>query len=308
MKAITLQDYKQRLLRVLVHIQQQLDEPLSLEELARLAHFSPFHFHRMFKGMLGESVQSHIRRLRLERSAARLKSGDWPVTRIALDSGFETPEAFTRAFKAMFGTSPTRYRSSRRPPRPPRGRPVASGIHYHESSRLRHFKAAKFGDEDMNVTVQTIPARRVAFVHHLGPYATCSTAWDTLGAFLGKEGLLGGDSLFIGICHDDPEVTPPDRIRYDACVTVDDKFMPQGEIGVQTIPGGEYAVTTHFGSYETLGESYARLLGQWLPRSGRELRSTPCLEIYLNDPNSTAPGDLLTDIRGPLQSANEEHP
>jgi AraC family transcriptional regulator len=305
MKAITLQVYKQRLLRVLVHIQQQLDEPLSLEELARLAHFSPFHFHRMFKGMLGESVQSHIRRLRLERSAARLKSGDWPVTRIALDSGFETPEAFTRAFKAMFGTSPTRYRSSRRPPR---GRPVASGIHYHESSRLRHFKAAKFGDEDMNVTVQTIPARRVAFVHHLGPYATCSTAWDTLGAFLGKEGLLGGDSLFIGICHDDPEVTPPDRIRYDACVTVDDKFMPQGEIGVQTIPGGEYAVTTHFGSYETLGESYARLLGQWLPRSGRELRSTPCLEIYQNDPNSTAPEDLLTDIHVPLQSAKKEHP
>jgi AraC family transcriptional regulator len=76
MKAITLQDYKQRLLRVLVHIQQQLDRPLSLEELARLAHFSPFHFHRVFKGMLGESVQSHLRRLRLERSAARLKSGD----------------------------------------------------------------------------------------------------------------------------------------------------------------------------------------------------------------------------------------
>jgi AraC family transcriptional regulator len=308
MKAITLQDYKQRLLRVLVHIQQQLDRPLSLEELARLAHFSPFHFHRVFKGMLGESVQSHLRRLRLERSAARLKSGDWPVTRIALDSGFETPEAFTRAFKAMFGASPSRYRARRRPPRPPQGRPAASGIHYHETSRLRNFKAAQFGGKDMKVTIQTMPSRRVAFVHQVGPYSDCSTAWDILGAFLGKEGLLGGDSLFIGICHDDPEVTPPDRIRYDACVTVDDEFVSQGEIGVQTIPGGEYAVATHFGSYETLGESYARLLGQWLPRSGRELRATPGFEIYVNDPNSTEPEDLLTDIHLPLQSAKQENP
>jgi AraC family transcriptional regulator len=303
MKAITLQVYKQRLLRVLVHIQQQLDEPLSLEELARLAHFSPFHFHRVFKGMLGESVQSHIRRLRLERSATRLKSGDWPVTRIALDSGFETPEAYTRAFKGMFGTSPSRYRSHRRPPRPPQTRLVASGIHYHETPALRHFKAAKLEDKDMNVTIQTIPPRRVAFVHHVGPYAKCSEAWEILGAFLGKEGRLGGDSLFIGICHDDPEVTPQEKIRYDACVTVDEQFVPQGEIGVQTIPGGEHAVTTHFGSYETLGESYARLLGQWLPRSGRELRATPCFEIYLNDPNSTAPEDLVTDIHLPLQPA-----
>ena len=160
----------------------------------------------------------------------------------------------------------------------------------------------------MNVTIQNLPSRRVAFVHHVGPYSSCGAAWDTLGAFLGKEGLLGGDSLFIGICHDDPEVTPQGRIRYDACVTVDDGFVPQGEIGVQTIPGGEYAVTTHFGSYETLGESYARLLGQWLPRSGRELRATPGFEIYLNDPNSTAPEDLVTDIHLPLQPIQKNKP
>jgi len=89
--------------------------------------------------------------------------------------------------------------------------------------------------------------------------------------------------------------------QMDACATVDDNFAPQGEIGVQSISGGEYAVATHFGPYDTLGETYARLMGQWLPRSGREMRSTPCFEVYLNDPNSTAPEDLLTDIHVPLE-------
>jgi AraC family transcriptional regulator len=119
--------------------------------------------------------------------------------------------------------------------------------------------------------------------------------------FLGKEGLLGGGSQFIGICHDDPAVTPPDKIRYDACATVDGKFRPGGEIGVQVIPGGDYAVMTHFGPYENLGDSYAKLLGQWLPRSGRRLRAAPCFEIYFNAPENTEPEDLVTDIHAPLE-------
>lgn len=305
MRTITLQDYKQRMLRVLVRIQQQLDDRLSLEDLAQVAHFSPYHFHRVFKGMLGESVQSHIRRLRLERSAAQLKSTRWPVTRIALASGYETPEAFTRAFRAMFGASPSRFRSARSPARSKPGDLTASGVHYQRGTPPRNFKAAAFSPSHMKITLQNLPPRRVAFVHHVGPYSKCGAAWDTLGMYLGKDGRLGGDSLFIGICHDDPNVTPPDKIRYDACVTVDDSFAPQGDIGVQTVAGGEYAVSTHCGPYETLGETYGRMMGQWLPRSGREMRSTPCFEVYLNDPNSTEPADLLTDIHIPLEPTHQ---
>ena len=68
------------------------------------------------------------------------------------------------------------------------------------------------------------------------------------------------------------------------------------------IPGGDYAVVTHFGPYHKLGETYARLFGEWLPRSGRELGPSPSFEVYLNDPESTEPDDLLTDICVPLQS------
>ncbi len=153
----------------------------------------------------------------------------------------------------------------------------------------------------MNVTIQRIEPMRVAFLRHVGPYNEVSATWDKLLPGLGKEGLLGGDSRFIGICHDDPEVTPAEKIRYDACVTIDTSFTLMGDIGLQTIAGGEYAVTTHFGSYDKLGRTYAKLFGQWLPRSGRELRSLPCFEIYLNDLESTEPEELLTDIYVPLE-------
>jgi len=69
MRAETEQSYKERVLRVLMYIHSHLDETMSLEDLAGIAHFSPFHFHRIFRGMTGESVKEHIRRLRLERAA-----------------------------------------------------------------------------------------------------------------------------------------------------------------------------------------------------------------------------------------------
>ena len=110
MKPVTLRDYKERLLRVLVYIQQHLDEPLALETLAARACLSSCHFHRVFTGMIGESLQSHIRRLRLERAATRLKHSTMPVVQVALEAGYETHESFSRAFRIAFATSPTDYR------------------------------------------------------------------------------------------------------------------------------------------------------------------------------------------------------
>jgi AraC family transcriptional regulator len=153
----------------------------------------------------------------------------------------------------------------------------------------------------MNVKIQTIKPLRVAFLRHVGPYSAVGETWDRFLPILGKDGWLGGRSMLLGVCHDDPEVTPPDKIRYDACLTVGETFTPDGEIGVQVIAGGPYAVTTHYGPYAGLGETYIRLLGHWLPRSGRELRASPCFEVYLNDPQTTEPEDLLTDIYAPLK-------
>jgi AraC family transcriptional regulator len=298
MKESRSNDHQERMLRVLVHLQRHLDEDLSLKELARVACFSPYHFHHIFTGMMGESLKEHVRRLRLERAATQLKLGEQSVTNIALDAGYQNHESFTRAFRAAFGVAPSRFRSAKSPRAAIAAR---SGVHYRTDGKLSAFKPAKQGADDFHVTVKTLKPMRVAFMRHTGPYDQVGTTWDKLLPLLGKEGFLGGDTLFIGIPHDDPDVTQPHRLRYDACVSVDAKFQPRRNIGAQTIEGGDYAVATHFGPYAKLSGSYARLLGQWLPRSGRELRALPCFEIYLNSPEGTDPEDLITDIHAPLE-------
>ena len=245
---------------------QHLDEELKLEELACIACFSMYHFHRIFRGMLGESVKEHIRRLRLERAAARLKRTDMSITTIALEAGYESHEAFTRAFKAMGGLSPSEFRLrngswSRST--------ASSGVCYLEGKPVTDFNPVQSGGVSMKVQLKTLKPMRVAFVRHIGPYNECSKAWDRLTPELGRRGMLGADTRFIGLCHDDPDITPPEKVRYDACVTVGEDYTPEGEIGVQMIAGGEYAVTTHFGPYDRVGETYARFFGGWLPKSGR---------------------------------------
>ena len=297
MRTATLHDYKQRMLRVLDHIQRHLGDSLSLDDLARIACFSPCHFHRVFHGMMGESVKEYVRRLRLERSATQLKLGSASILDIALEAGYDSHEAFTRSFKAAFGAAPSRFRlaSHQQTANAP------SGIHYGQPITIRFRTLRKGGT--MKVEIRQLQSLRVAFIRHTGPYSEVGQTWDRLLTFMGKEGYLAGNPMMLGICHDDPEVTPPDKIRYDACLAVDESFSPTGDIGIQTVDGGEYAVTTHHGPYNNVGRTYSELLGQWIPRSGHELRNQPCFEVYVNDPQSTPPEELLTDIFVPIQAA-----
>lgn len=287
----TQRDYAERILRVLVHIQNHLDDELNLDDLATLACFSPFHFHRIFRGMVGEPVREHIRRLRLERAALQLlKSRQPSVVDVALEAGYETHEAFTRAFRARFGQSPSDYRHTHRCVAP-------AGVFYSPDGTVTSFDPLQAGGKDMEAKTTTLEKMHVAFVRHVGPYAEVGAAWQQLCAWAGPKGLLGPQTKMLGMCHDDPEVTAPEKIRYDACVVVGDDVRPDGNIGVQTIEGGRYATTTHRGSYSKLAETYGLLVGQWMPAHDLEpVAGQPSLEFYLNDPQQTPEDDLRTDV------------
>jgi AraC family transcriptional regulator len=297
MRPETEQAYKERILRVLGHIHQHLDDALDLEELAAIAHFSPYHFHRVFRGMVGETLMEHVRRLRLERAAHRLKFTDQPVTRIAFDAGYEAHEAFTRAFGAMFGVAPSQYRLAHKPVFTGG---ATSGVHYDPDDRPIAFTPYSSGGPPMDVRLETVAPMRVAFIRNVGPYCDGGKAWMKLFGGAGPRGLAARSPKMLGVCHDDPDVTPADKIRYDACLVVDGSVQPEGEVGIQEVGGGEYAVATHRGSYETLSKTYSQLYGEWLPASGREPRSSPPFEVYLNSPQNTAPADLVTEIYLPL--------
>ncbi len=297
MKTVTQNDYHQRILRVLVYIQSHLDHALDCGELASLAHFSPFHFHRVFRGMVGEPVMEHVRRLRLERSAHQLMTTDRAVTQIAFDAGYETHEAFTRAFRTMFDASPTQFREVHR--RIPL-RQVASGVHYSPGGKVEAFEALQEETHTMEVRIVEAKPMRVAFMRHVGPYDQVACTWQKFMTFAFTRGWFKAGTWVLAVVHDDPEITPPDRLRYDVCITVDDQFQPDGEVGVQETAGGRYAVTTHRGPYERLGDTYAKLMGRWLPANDEQPAHGPCLEVYLNNPQQTPPEDLLTEIHIPL--------
>nr|WP_274703381.1 GyrI-like domain-containing protein [Aminiphilus circumscriptus] len=133
------------------------------------------------------------------------------------------------------------------------------------------------------------------------PYAASGAAWGRLCGNPAVQSRLTPESLFIGICYDDPDVTEADKIRMDVCVSVDASFVPEDGIEVQTIEGGEYARVIHKGSYDGLHGVYRALYGEWIPASGREPKETPSFEIYLNDCTTTPPEELLTEIRVPLR-------
>jgi AraC family transcriptional regulator len=280
-KADTLESYHERLARVLAYIEGHLDEPLPLEDLAAVACFSPYHFHRVFRGMVGESVKEHVRRLRLERAARRLLGSDSTVLALALDAGYETPESFTRAFEARFGLAPSVFRGN--------------GGKMNAVS-----KSEKAALPAVDVTVRRMQPLRVAYVRHIGPYNQVGEAWSKLMMWAGPKGVLGPNAVRLGISHDDPEITPPERLRYDAALAVPDSVTGSGEVAIQEIGGGEYAVAIHRGPYDRLNQTYAALCGQWLPASGREARNAPPLEFYRTSFGQAPPEEFVTEIYLPL--------
>jgi len=282
----TLQDHQERILRALVFIDTHPREELSLEQLARVACFSPFHFHRIFAAHVGESVASYVRRVRLDAAATSLAHESTLVTRLAMDAGYDTPGAFSRAFMQKFKLSPTAFRKRMRARF--RREPFSLKTHPQE--------------EIMKPEIRTVPERTLIFVRRTGDYGTSSSgAWSAICGYAFPRGLVGPGAQFIGMSHDDPTITPSDQLRYDACITVDRPVTPEGEVGVRTLPAGRIAVFLHKGPYEELSKTYEAIYGSWLPASGAELAERPNYEIYLNMPGETAPEELLTEICLPLK-------
>ncbi len=300
MKEQTFEDYRQRMLAVLVHVQLHLDSELPLEELARVANFSPFHFHRLFHSLVGESVKEHVRRLRLERAAHQLRHTGQPVTEIALSAGYQTPESFTRAFQKMCQQSPTEFRAAR-------GAaafgPAPTHVHFVAEGTLIDFCPAFPGQGALPALVvrfEQLPEMRIAFARHVGAYEETDEAVERLFRWAGPRGLLTEPAAFFGIAYDDPAVTPPEKLRYDAALEVPETVTPAGDIGIQLLPSRMYAITLHRGTYETLGTTYSRFCGEWLPLSGREVLAAPALEFYLNSPQDAPPAELQTEIYLPV--------
>jgi AraC family transcriptional regulator len=279
--------YAARLARVLDHIYDHLDEPLDIERLAEIACLSPYHWHRIYHAMYGESLAATVRRLRLHRAAGFLANGTMPIAEIAERSGYGSLQSFTRTFSTVFGVPPAQYRNA--------------GTH----TRFRPSFATpgEFEMTNDDVVIRNVEGFDLLTVDHAGPYMEIGKAFDTLMGWLASRSLLSGEMRMIGLYYDDPALVKESELRSKAGVWLPHAVdVPDGLVQVTRVVGGKYAVLRHQGPYADMAAAYQWLYGEWLVNSDHEAADAPVFEAYLNNPKNTAPAQLLTDICLPLAS------
>jgi len=304
-------EYEKRVNRVIDHVRLHLADELTLTALARVAAFSPFHFHRVFWAITGETLFGFIHRLRIEKAAGALLTGlDRSILEVALDHGFSSAATFARAFRAHFGMSATEWRSG--------GADRWRRRHEQESNPSKqdrnHGKARarrradtprkRLEEASMNVHVGQLPTHHVAYMRHVGPYGPhgIPAVWKRLNDWIRTRGLEGPESIRIGIGYDDPTITPHEKCRYDACVVVPPDFMGDKWVNVMDVPGGAYAVSAWSGTTHEIEEAWQSLYRTWLPGSGYEPDDRPCLEVYRGRPDVEGrPGAFRCDLCVPVR-------
>jgi AraC family transcriptional regulator len=274
--------YAERVQRVVDFVAAHLDEPLDLETLARVAFFSPYHFHRIYRSLIGETAAETLRRLRLHRAAGDIIGGPAPLARIAKRAGYGSVAAFTRAFTSDYGVPPAQYRRQGRLMAPPRN-PIAPE------------------DNMYPVTIKTIdPVHLITFPHR-GPYIDIGPVFERLFAWAGGRGLMAPQTRSIGVYYDDPAAVPAKELRSAAGISVPaGTTAPDAQAAILDITGGRHAVLTHLGPYAELDNAYKWLYREWLPQSGEEPADRPIFEEYLNNPRELPPNEWLTAVCLPL--------
>ncbi len=286
-----------RLIRALNAVAQRLDHPWTVEEVAAEAAFSRFHCQRMFRAMTGDSIAGLVRRLRLERAAWRLRHESVDVLEVALDAGYNSAEAFSRAFRRACGMSPGHYRKVSTPPSLAG---PASRVRYDPGTGRLDIDLPT-GDINMDIRIETIEDISVARIRHVGPYNEVGPCFQRLFAWAASVGATPG--RIFTLSFDDPGDVAPGSLRSDACLELATDASPPPGITLDTLPAGRYAIYTHRGPYDGIAEAYRRMFSLWLPQSGEDIDDRPDMEIYRNSPLDTQPADLLTDLCIPLKPA-----
>jgi AraC family transcriptional regulator len=282
-KQQTQASYQARLDRVVDHIYTHLDEDIRPESLAEIACLSPYHWHRIYVAMRGETIGATLRRLRLLKAADRLANSDLDLNAIAERAGYSGADAFARAFREAYGKTPADYR--------------ATGSH-------AAFKAAAEAEDRAGfpVAIETLPASRCASVAHSGSYMLIDRAMGRLFTALATQKLIAPDQAMRAVFFDDPDLTPVNALRSRACSPVAEDTPLAAPLEEVVLRGGLYARLRYRGPYADMKGAYRWLLGAWLSHSGYEPDDEPIFEAYLNNPQHVAPTDLLTDIHLPLRT------
>lgn len=307
--------YLARIQLAIHYIESNLSTNLSLHEVAKASHFSEFHFHRIFKGVMDETVNDFITRRRMERAVNRLICyQDLSITQIALESGFSSSANFSKAVKLYFGFSPSELRN-------PNKTIQKSSRLKNENSKIGKIQS-KYGKvfspidlypthittsdispkhyvtgqgenqfntgEKMDVKVKTLAEQKVWKLSSVGGYEESAIyqTWGQLIDFAQARGIEESNQKRFAFCYDNPVLTPLNKCRYEAAIIMPEAVQSvavNAPYFIASIPAGKYAVHYYKGSGADAVQAHIRFYSDWLPQSGYEPDHFPIMEHYLND-------------------------
>lgn len=278
-------DYHARLARVVGHLHDHLADDLRLEQLAEIAHLSPFHWHRVYHALYGETIAATLRRLRLHRATGYLANTGLPVAEVARRCGYPNVQSFTRAFRSAHGASPSHYRQ-------------------HGGHALFRAGTAAVAGAGYSVELRHVAPVQLAGLDHRGSYMLVGKAFEAAHAQLAAQGLVGPGTRWMAVYCDDPAAVPEAQLAARAGLSLPADLPADAPLPAPlqrfTLGGIPCAVLRHRGPYATMRAAYDWLYGHWLVQTGHAAADLPVFEEYLNHPRDTAPQDLLTDILLPL--------
>lgn len=284
--------YQDRFIDVINYIEGNLDSDLDIETLCQVAHLSKFHFHRQCSAFFKMPVMSVVKLLRLKRTAYQLAYREERVVSIALANGYESHEAFSRAFKKRFNKSPSDFRRS----------PDWAPWHSQYEPILRLRTKIMSNKTKFDTAIVDFPKTLIAVLEHRG---TPNLLGNTVKTFIGwrKENRLPPHkSKTFNLLYDDENNTAPDKYRFDLCCSVD-REIQENSVGIvnKIIPAGKCAVIRHVGSDDSIGLVVSYLYSEWLNSSAFELREFPIFFERVSFFPEVPENEMITDIYLPIE-------
>lgn len=290
MKSETRNAYLRRVDAVLARLQAAIlagDELPDLAELAATAHLSPFHFHRVWRALTGETVGGSVARLRLSRALQLLGDAGVGVANVALAVGYETPQALSRAFRDRLDASPAELRAD-----PAR-----------RAALMARLESPARDAEDLvplRVEVVSVAPFQIVALRNRGAFADLDQAYGTLFEWAAGAGLVEAVIGLHGIPRGDHRDVPPADLEFDCAIRLSVPADPEAPLCRLSVEGGTHARVRHVGSYDRLEDVVDQLLADWLPDSGRVLRDAPIRFEFLDDPETVPEPLLRADVLVPL--------
>lgn len=283
---MTSEEHIKRIRKVLKFIEENLDNELSLENLAEIGNYSPFHFHRIFRGIIGETLQEYINRNRMEKSAMLLSHHkNKSLEEVFSEVGFKSNSAFSKTFKKYFGVSPSVFRKNT-PEKFSKILQMNSNIGQKEvvfQQYLYNINQIKnFMETNAKIEVKELPEMHLASVLSIG-VQNIDNAYNKLISWGISKNIFPRENVkMISVYHDSFKVTAPNKVRIHACMLLDEPIKTDGEIFPETLPKGRHIVGSYFIGIHEFEKAWQSLF-LWMNENGYQYKRTFPFEIYHNN-------------------------